>query len=292
MDSSRQEGLLAVLFPGQGSQSRDMREQVERWQPDLVPLAAAAAGADPFEHAEESTRYAQPAIFCASLAAWRRLSERVQPDVMAGHSLGEIAALVAAGALGVEDGLRLVVARGRLMERAAEANGAGGMLAVQTTDRAGVGALAAASGLVVANENAPQQVVLSGPAESLERVERALRDSGVRTKRLAIRGAFHTPAMAAAVPRFRELLDGVGVREPRVPVFSGVTAAEFDDVRRRLAQALTQPVRWLSVVRALRNRGVTRFVETGPGRVLTALVRRTVSDAQIEPTHELEAVHA
>jgi [acyl-carrier-protein] S-malonyltransferase len=291
MDARRQDGLLGVLFPGQGSQTSDMRRSVERWRPDLVLLAKTAVGDDPFERADESTRFAQPAIFCAALAGWRRLRDVLEPDVMAGHSLGEVSALVAAGALSSEDGLQLVVARGRLMEEAAASNGGGGMLAVRTSDRAGLGALAADAGLTVANDNSPEQVVLSGPDESLERVERVFHARGVRSKRLAIQGAFHTPAMEAALPRFRELLAGVEIREPAVPVYSCVTAREFDDVRERLAQALVKPVRWIDVMRAMRARGVTRFVETGPGRVLSGLVRRTLNDAQTQDAPELEAAH-
>jgi [acyl-carrier-protein] S-malonyltransferase len=291
MDATRQEGLLGVLFPGQGSQTPDMRRSVERWRPDLMLLAKTTVGEDPFERAGESTRFAQPAIFCAALAGWRRLRDIVDPDAMAGHSLGEISALAAAGAISAEDGLELVAARGRLMEEAAERNGGGGMLAVRTTDRAELGALAADTGLTVANDNAPEQVVLSGPDDSLRRVERVFHTRGVRSKRLAIRGAFHTPAMESAVPRFREQLAGVEIRQPAVPVYSCVTAREFDDVRERLAQALVKPVRWLDVMRAMRTRGVTRFVETGPGRVLSGLVRRTLNDAQTQDAPELEAAH-
>jgi [acyl-carrier-protein] S-malonyltransferase len=292
MHATTQDGLLAVMFPGQGSQTPDMRAQVERWRPDLVLLAKAAAGDDPFERAEESTRFSQPAIFCASLAGWRRLRDVLQPDVMIGHSLGEIGALVAAGAVTAEDGLHLVAARGRLMERAAQSNGGGGMLAVRTADRAELGALAADTGLTVANDNSPEQLVLSGPEEAIDRVERVFRGRGVRSKRLAIRGAFHTPAMEAALPDFRALLQNVRIREPAMPVYSCVTAREFDDVREQLAQALVRPVRWLEVMRAVRARGVTRFVETGPGQVLTGLVRRSLPDAQTTDAPELEAAHA
>ena len=126
-----------MLFPGQGSQAAGMREQVERWRPDLVLLARAAVGDDPFERADEGTRFAQPAIFCAALAGWRRLRDDFEPELMAGHSLGEISALVAAGAMDAEDGLNLVAARGSLMQEAAEAAGGGGMLAVSVGDRDG-----------------------------------------------------------------------------------------------------------------------------------------------------------
>ena len=292
MDSTKQDGLVGLLFPGQGSQIPGMRKQVERYRPDLVLLARAAVGDDPFERAGESTRFAQPAIFCASLAGWRRLRDTLQPDVMAGHSLGEVAALVAAGALSAEDGLHLVAARGRLMERAAAGAGAGGMLAVRTADRAELRALADDAGLTVANDNAPEHVVLSGPDESLDRVERVFRARGVRSRRLDIRGAFHTPAMESAVPQFRQLLYGMDVRQPAMPVYSGVTGKEFDDVREQLAQALVKPVRWLDVMRAMHARGVTRFVETGPGRVLTGLVENALPDSRTDHVPLPEAAHA
>src|SRR6187397_2354961 len=115
MDHDRQ---IALLFPGQGSQTADMRETVERHRPDLLELALEEVGSDVFERAADGTRWAQPAIYCAALAGAEELG--LDADVMAGHSLGEITALVAAGALGAEDGLRLVTARGRLMQEAAE----------------------------------------------------------------------------------------------------------------------------------------------------------------------------
>ena len=268
-----------------------MRAQVERFRPDLLLLARAAVGDDPFERAAESTRFAQPAIYCAALAGWRRLRDLLQPDVMAGHSLGEIAALVAAGALNAEDGLHLVAARGRLMERAAALAGPGGMLAVRTADRAELAALAADAGLSIANDNAPKQVVLSGPDEPLDRVERVFRARGVRSRRLDIRGAFHTPAMESALPQYREVLSAIEIRPPAIPVYSGVTGEEFDDVRERLAQALVKQVRWLDVMRAMRARGVTRFVETGPGRVLTGLIEKTLPDARTDDALQPEAAN-
>jgi [acyl-carrier-protein] S-malonyltransferase len=281
----------AILFPGQGSQTAGMREQVERWRPDLLLLARGAVGADPFEHADQGTRFAQPAIFCAALAGWRRLRDGFEPALMAGHSLGEITALVAAGALDAEAGLNLVAARGRLMQDAAEAAGDGGMLAVRVGDRDELAELAGDAGLTVANDNSPEQLVLSGPGAALERAEGELRERGVRAKRLPVHGAFHSPAMEAAVPEFREQLDRVELRAPSVPVFSCVTAEPFDDVRERLAQALTRPVRWLDVMRALHERGATRFVETGPGKVLTGLVRRSLEGVDAEAP-ALEAAHA
>jgi [acyl-carrier-protein] S-malonyltransferase len=281
-----------VLFPGQGSQTPDMREQVERRRPDLLELARAEVSDDLFDRADEGTRWAQPAIFCAALAGFDVLRDRVEPDVMAGHSLGEIAALVAADALTAEDGLRLVAARGRLMQDAAERAEEGGMLAVRARDRGPVEEVAGDCGLTLANDNAPDQIVLSGANGMLAAAEQRLRDAGVRTKRLAVAGAFHSPLMEPAVEPFRELASETEVREPRVPVFSCVTAAPFDDVRELLAKALTHPVRWLDVMHALHERGVTHFVETGPGRVLAGLVRKSLDGVEAEAPLAMETANA
>jgi [acyl-carrier-protein] S-malonyltransferase len=282
----------ALLFPGQGSQTPDMRDLVERQRPDLLELARAEVSDDLFERADEGTRWAQPAIFCAALAGFDVLRDRVEPDAMAGHSLGEIAALVAADALTAEDGLRLVAARGRLMQEAAERAEDGGMLAVRARDRGPVGDVADDCGLTVANDNAPDQVVLSGANGALAAAEQRLRDAGVRTKRLAVAGAFHSPLMERAAEPFRELTRQTDVRQPRVPVFSCVTAAPFDDVRELLVKALTHPVRWLDVMRALHERGVTHFVETGPGRVLAGLVRKSLDGVEAEAPLAMETASA
>src|SRR4051794_16721134 len=180
------DSTLAVLFPGQGSQTPDMRRRVESERPDLLALA----GEEPFERADEGTRWAQPAIFCASLAGWSRVGGR--PGLMAGHSLGEISALVAAGALSEQEGLRVVIERGRLMQEAAEAAGDGGMLAALGDERGAVDEVARRLELTIANDNAPSQVVLSGPASALDEAEAELKERGLGARRLAIRGAFHS----------------------------------------------------------------------------------------------------
>jgi len=274
------DSTFAVLFPGQGSQTPDMRERVERDRSDLIALAREEVGSDPFERADEGTRWAQPAIFCASLAGWTRLGGDGSPDLMAGHSLGEISALVAAGALSERDGLRVVTERGRLMQEAADAAGDGGMLAALGDERDAVDEVARRLELTIANDNAPSQVVLSGPATALDEAGAELKERGLRTRRLAVQGAFHSPAMDPVVQPFRELLETVEVREPSVPVLSGVTAEPFDDVQLRLSQAIAHPVRWLDVMRAMAGRGARKFVEVGPGKVLTGLVRRTLEGVE------------
>jgi|HubBroStandDraft_6_1064221.scaffolds.fasta_scaffold311900_2 [acyl-carrier-protein] S-malonyltransferase len=275
-------GVTAILFPGQGSQTPDMGETVSRVRPDLVSLVEQIVGEDPFARAEEGTRYAQPAIFCASLAGWEALG-RPSGDVMAGHSLGELAALVAAGCLTERDGLELVALRGKLMQESGERAGDGGMLALLGAGAADhAGELADAHGLAVANDNSPQQVVLSGDRGSFEAASAAAKELGLRPMDLPVTGAFHSPMMAEAVPPFVAALERVEVSTPQgVTVFSAVTAAPFEDVRAQLAQALTMPVRWRETLVAMRDRGAERFVEVGPGRVLTGLVKRTLKDVEL-----------
>jgi [acyl-carrier-protein] S-malonyltransferase len=268
---------LALLFPGQGSQTTDMRDTVERVRPDLLELARDEVGPDLFERAADGTRWAQPAIYCAALAGARELD--VEAGVMAGHSLGEITALVAAGAIGADDGLRLVAARGRLMQEAAEETGDGGMTAVRAREdnREAIAEVAATANVAIANDNAPDQLVLSGSLDALDRAEAELKERGIRAKRLPVAGAFHSPLMEPAVEPFRAVVEGIEFAEPTVPVMSCVTAQPFENIPDQLVRALTEPVRWLEVVRALDARGVTEFVETGPGTVLTNLVRKSLA---------------
>jgi [acyl-carrier-protein] S-malonyltransferase len=280
----------AVLFPGQGSQRPGMRARVEAARPDLAALACELCGDDPFERAAESTFFQQLALYCAGLAAWRGLAEGERPDALAGHSLGEITALAAAGALGHADGLRVVAARGRLMQEAADASDAG-MIAVKGP-RERIEPLVRRTGVTLANDNSPRQVVLAGPSGALEDAAALLAGEGIRSTPLPVAGAFHSPQMEPAVEGFRRVLAGVEVHVPRVDVVSCVTARPFADVREQLARALIAPVRWVDVVAGLRRRGVTRFVETGPGTVLTGLVRRIAPDAEATSADAPEAARA
>jgi malonyl CoA-acyl carrier protein transacylase len=271
----------AILFPGQGSQTPDMRDAVADGRPDLLELAAEVVGEDPFPRVDDGTRFAQPAIFCASLAGWEAHGHP-DGDFMAGHSLGELAALVAAGSLRERDGLELVALRGRLMQEAGELAGDGGMLAVIGAGAAEQAAeLAGAHGLAVANDNSPQQVVLSGARSALPAAAASAQELGLRAIELQVTGAFHSPMMASAVPELQAALARTAIAPPRVTVISAVTAEPFDDVRRRLAQALTMPVRWRETMLALHARGADRFIETGPGRVLSGLAKRTLRDVEL-----------
>ena len=253
-----------------------MRETVADARPDLLALAAELVGSDPFEHVADGTRFAQPAIYCAALAGWERLRTH-DADSVAGHSLGELAALAAADAIDDAEGLRLAARRGTLMQEAAE-RGEGGMLAL-IGDREPALELAAEHELTVANDNAPEQLVVAGPADALDAARRGARSAGLRALRLPVAGAFHSPEMEPAVAGFREALAEVEFREPRIPVVSCATAREFTSPRSELADAIVRPVRWRQTMRALRDRGVERFIETGPGDVLTKLVKRNPDTA-------------
>jgi [acyl-carrier-protein] S-malonyltransferase len=271
----------AILFPGQGSQTPEMRDLVADIRPDLLESVAEIVGEDPFAKADEGTNYAQPAIFCASLAGWESLG-RPDGDFMAGHSLGELAALVAAGALEERDGLELVALRGRLMQESGEKAGDGGMLALIGKGAADhASELADDQGLAVANDNSPQQVVLSGARDALQAAAATAEELGLRAIDLPVSGAFHSPMMAGAVPAFEKAVNSVKISEPRVTVVSAVTAAPFHDIAKQLTEALTSPVRWRETMLALHELGAERFVEVGPGRVLTGLVKRTLRDVEL-----------
>jgi malonyl CoA-acyl carrier protein transacylase len=248
-----------------------MRDLVAEERPDLLELALELVGDDPFERVDDGTRFAQPAIYCASLAGWEHLG-RPRAEYAAGHSLGEVAALAAAGALDERDGLRLAVERGALMQRAAEA-GDGGMLAL-LGDRDAAVELADRFELTLANDNSPEQLVVAGPGDRIDAARREARQAGLRGLRLAVRGAFHSPEMEPALAGFREALGTTDFRPPGMRVLSCTTVAEFVAPRSELAEALVRPVRWRPVMDALREAGVERFVDTGPGEVLAKLVEK------------------
>jgi [acyl-carrier-protein] S-malonyltransferase len=271
----------ALLFPGQGSHAEGMDEPY-RDHP-LFDRGLELLGYDPFERLGEGTRYQQPALFLCSVAAWEQWREEGDEEdearAAAGHSLGEYAALVAAGALRFEDAVRLVDERAAAMAEAGELN-AGGMIAMLGGDAQGVRSLASRLGLVVANDNAPGQLVLSGSVDALVEAEDVARDEiGARARRLDVTGAFHSPLMEPAAERLRAALEATPIGEPEIPVYSNGSAAPFVDVRRELAENLLRPVRWRETLLALRTARIERFVELGPGSVLTGLVKRTLQTA-------------
>jgi [acyl-carrier-protein] S-malonyltransferase len=233
-----------------------------------------------------TTEFVQPALLACDVAAFRVLdADGVAPVGVAGHSLGEFAALVAADVLALADALDLVVIRGAAMQRAGEER-PGAMSALL-----GVGAEDAWSlcdevrgddTLIVANENSPVQVVISGSVEAIERAETTARGRRIRAVRLPVAGAFHSPLMGSARPAIDERIDAIGFSAPRCPVAENVTGAlvsDPDELRSLLKRHVVSPVRWESSIRALGGAGVGAFLEAGPGDVLTKLMKRIVPDA-------------
>lgn len=266
---------IALLFPGQGSHAVGMDEP-HRDNP-LLERGIELLGFDPFEHLSDGTRSHQPALFLCSICQWAS-GDHGTPLAAAGHSLGEYAALTAAGAIDFEDAVKLVHARADAMAQAAAAQ-PGGMVAMLKGEREDVLELAAELGLSVANDNAPGQIVLSGEMAKVdEAVERA-EAIGCRGHKLDVGGAFHSPLMAPAAAALKQALDATEIHATAFPVLSNGSTEPFVDVRAELAENLLKPVRWRETLLALQAMGATDYVECGPGAVLRGLVRRTLRAA-------------
>lgn len=291
----RRHGVV-LLLPGQGSQKAGMGADLAAHHAAAEQVFAAADSALGFSLSalcfggpdEELTRTenAQPALLAHAAAAWAAVRDAVRPLVRAaaGHSLGEFTAYHVAGALSLADALKLVRRRGELMaERGAARPGA--MAAIIGLDERAVEAAcrtASDTGIVgPANYNAPDQLVISGEVEAVERAMALAKDAGAkRAIRLTVSGAFHSPLMADAADGLRRALDGAAFGAPAFPVYANVTAEPVTDgglARQLLLEQLSAPVRWTATIRALAGSFPgALFVELGPGAVLTNLVKRIV----------------
>lgn len=284
---------LAFVFPGQGSQSLGMLSELAQAGSVVEQAFAEAsegAGVDLWAIAQSGpeeqlnqTEFTQPALLAAGVAVWRAWNERggARPAQLAGHSLGEYAALVAAGALALGDAARLVRLRGQLMQDAAPA-GSGAMAAVLGAEDGLVREVCeSVSGkhvVVPANYNSPGQIVIGGHAEAVERALALLAERGVRKAvKLAVSVPSHTPLMREAANRLAEAMKDIEWQAPSLPVVQNVDAEVHDgieSIRDALVRQLYLPVQWTGCVQALAAGGATRVYECGPGKVLTGLVKR------------------
>lgn len=279
---------IAVLFPGQGTQTSRMGDPwraspawgiVERAETALgQPLAHLLLDASDAELSR--TREAQLAVLLVSLLAWDALQGRIgAPVAFAGHSLGQITALIASGALSLEDGVRLAARRADCTQAAADAH-PGRMTAMIGADVATAEEACAGLDAWVANDNAPGQVVVGGTPAGLEAAIQRAGALGVRrTVALNVGAAFHTPLMAPAAEGLAPFLDATEFRPPSAPILSNADAQPYAGAGGwgdRLGRHLISPVRWRSSLEALAGMGVDTFFEVGPGSVLAGLARRTV----------------
>jgi [acyl-carrier-protein] S-malonyltransferase len=296
----------AFLFPGQGSQYVGMMKDFFDADPDSRSFLKHAddtlgisLGTICFNGPEDrlrQTEFTQPAIFVHSILVARKI-RHLKPDMVAGHSLGEYTALVAAGALSFENGLRLVRLRGQLMQKAGTER-KGTMAAVVGLTPAALEEIcreASRTGIVQpANFNSPGQVVISGSSEGVGRAMELAKSRGASmVKELVVSGAFHSPLMEGARRGLDQGLAQTEIHDAIIPVYTNVTGEPVRraaDIREMLSRQLTEPVRWESSVRNMARDGAHAFCELGPGKVLRRLVERTVEGAQVTSFEKLRDI--
>jgi [acyl-carrier-protein] S-malonyltransferase len=298
---------IAVVFPGQGSQSVGMADPWAGHPAGRAVLdeAGQALGRDLVEAAHDeaalaTTEFVQPALLACGVAAFRVLLAEGMTDVVgaAGHSLGEFSALVAAGALPLDGALRVVIARGEAMQRAGEARpgtmtallGIGAEEADELCDRARGDDV-----LLVANRNSPVQVVISGSIDAIVRAEELAAERKVRAVRLNVAGAFHSPLMEPAVQPILAELATLEFATPEFPIATNVSGSLVDDprqLRSLLERHVISPVRWEDDARSLADAGADTFLECGPGDVLTKMAKRLVPGVTARAIGSPEAARA
>lgn len=285
--------MIAVAFPGQGAQYVGMAGELDQMRLEYFARASDLLGYDLLELCQKgpieqlsNTRYAQPAIMVACISHWAALTQNVRPDVLLGHSLGELTALVAAGAVGFDDGVLIAAKRGELMD---VYGGEGRMAAVLGPDLDAVEAIVEqASGhgtIVVANYNSPSQFVLAGTDQAVEQAEKlALERGAKRVVKLRVSGPFHSPLMQEAAEQFACYLQSIVFADPMIPVISNVNSGLItrgDQVKMELVNQIASPVRWIDNIKAAERMGVRRLIEVGPGNVLINLAKRITKDMEL-----------
>lgn len=288
---------VSYVFPGQGSQyvgmGKDLCEQfpeAKKYFDEADSVLGFSLSKICFEGPEEElkqTKNTQPAIFLHSVALWNLLKPS-DAAMVAGHSLGEYSALVAAGAISFADAIKLVRLRGELMQKAGEEN-PGTMAAIVGLDPnvvVEVTKAASEAGIVQpANFNSPGQIVISGSVPGVRKAMDLAKERGAKlVKELVVSGAFHSPLMQSAKDKLKVALDGTVINDAKIPVYANVTASSVqkaDEIRRLLFEQVTSPVRWEESVANMAAAGATKFVEVGPGKVLQGLVKRIAATAEI-----------
>lgn len=282
--------MKAYVFPGQGAQFSGMGKDLYESSPaarELFERADEVLGFGlsriMFEGTDEElrqTKVTQPAVFLHSVASVAALGEEFRPDMVAGHSLGEFSALVAAGALDFESGLRLVYARALAMQKACEEVPSTMAAVLGLSDEVVESVCEGIEGVVAANYNCPGQIVISGTREAVGEACVKLKEVGAkRALPLAVGGGFHSPCMASAKEELQRAIEQTVFATPRCPIYQNVDAKPHtspEQIKTNLTAQLTSPVRWTQSVQNMATDGAVEFVELGPGKVLTGLVGKIV----------------
>ena len=296
-------GTVAFLFAGQGAQYSGMGQSLCESSKAAQAVFALAdqirpgTGAQCFTGTKEElsqTVNTQPTVFAVDLAAACALSEAgVVPQAICGFSLGEVAALTYAGVFSHAEGFRLVTKRAELMQRAAEQS-KGGMAAILKLSNGDVEQLCASHpGVYPVNYNCPGQLVVAGVQDALKEFCAAVQQKGGRAMPLAVSGAFHSPYMAEAAEEFYQLLSDFSFQTPSCPVYANATAEPYaPPYATLLAQQITSPVRFEQSIRAMSQAGIDTFVEVGPGKTLTGLIRKILPEAGVYNVQDEESLHA
>lgn len=291
----------ALVFPGQGSQYVGMLKDIFELYPDARHIIEDADGILGYKLSEicfegpseilRETRYTQPALFLHSAVLYNLTGKSLKFDAVAGHSVGEYAALYSAGVLKFEDALNLVSLRGELMFKAGEEE-PGTMFAVINLADDVVEQLCAdltsqgyGNVIVPANYNSPGQIVISGSADYLRTNAQKFKDAGARmVKELQVSGAFHSPLLKSAKEKLEIAIDKIEFNDAMVPIYANVTAepvSEGQQIKELLIRQLLSPVKWTQTVVNMYGDGIRRFIEMGPGNVLQGLIKRTKEDAEV-----------